>query len=150
MELFIHTFDNKIHSCKFSNTDTIRTVQQRFNPSLETLILYRNSILVPNLTLFDYKITSGDHIYIIPQTSSVQQKSLVLESNLPAGPKFEIERMKDQMYFKLDSSPQYYIKIVKRFNRMVEREFTRQDTQTPIIPSIPNKPSVAPLPAFWK
>lgn len=147
MELFIHTFDNKIHSCTFSHTDKVLAVQKKFNPHLESLILYRNSILIPNMTLNDYKITSGDHIYIIPRNSSSRYKA---DNPSNYSVKVEVEKIKDMMYAKIDSTPQYFNKIVKRFKRIAEKDEFNDDLTTFVIPSKPSIPSISPLPSFWK
>ncbi|EAY14653.1 hypothetical protein TVAG_460700 [Trichomonas vaginalis G3] len=150
MQVWIHTCDNKIYRHTFSHNDSVQSVQDIANMTCQSLILYNNTILVPSMPLGYYKISNGSHIYIVPQwTQKVVPKPVKFSPAQVDDIKREAERIKDMMYSKIDSTPKYFSKIVKRFNGIKREENLNVEQQTLSIPSKLVSPSSTALPKFW-
>ena len=155
MDLYLHTEDNQILHQRFSAGDTIKTVEMRINPKVPIVILHNNQILVSQFSLKFYKINNGDHLFAFHQNIfpyHLQTRAQFFEQKFDQENKLESVRLKDIVYNKIDSTPQYYCKIVKRFNAIVDQENNIKYKPSNLPSYIPVKPhniSNAPLPKFW-
>ncbi|EAY18446.1 hypothetical protein TVAG_046500 [Trichomonas vaginalis G3] len=152
MQVYIHTHDNQIHHRVFSHNDPIQLVRDTVSCQTPSVLLYNNTVLVPTMPFGFYNIQNGSHIFIIPKINTQPAEPRRQPQFSPKAIediKREAERIKDVMYSKIDNTPQYFGKIVKRFNGIKRTEKLEEQKVSLVVPSQLSKPSDCALPKFW-
>ena len=154
MDIFVHTEDNQILQQRFSAEDTVLSVEKSLNSNKPIILLHKNKILIPQFSLSFYHINNGDHLYALNQPPNLSMQTIrnqLFEQKIINEAQKEAVRLKDLIYNKIDSTPQYYCRIVKRFNAIIQQEEQNQPIKrTPtFIPNRPSSISSTALPKFW-
>lgn len=159
MELFIHTEDHQVIILPFSQDDTLQMIEEKLRRPTPIEFCCNNTILAKTISLSNYQITNGTHIYAVSTNKVHSHQHLInqfkllkhLSNKRITSLKMESEKLKDVLFMKVEGTCKYYRKVVKRYNNISKPKEEIEQTDEFIEPTKEiTEPSAVPLPAFWK
>lgn len=157
MNIFVHSPFGRVRKLLLGEFCSIGSIELILKPDLPLIFLYKSTILEKSMTLNDYSVKDGDHIFCTPyicRQSLEFHNSFAKFASMKTPQQYgmlkkEYARMTDVALIKIDSNFEAYRKIIKSYKILTDidrSEFPQSET---IIPAQSTQPNNTELPKFW-
>ena len=177
LTIYIHHGDNKIDKININPRDTIQSIENHINLPKHRFVFLNNCILFGSFTFSFYKVTNGDHLFVIPMAFSIAKTIHEKLTEFPILSKFlhsnnnqnninnsnnssekristflrETAKLKDQFFQKVEGTVLNHRKTLERLANIIKpKNNNDQVSHVTVIPPPCINPSTETLPKLWK